>query len=157
MMQSGQTTEKPLPHGWRWEKLSKLGRFESGGTPAKENADYWGGDIPFVTGADITEIFISSKNARSFLTRKGLLSGKTAICKPDTVLVVTRTRVGRIGIAAEEMGASQDLSPFICDKDLFPEYLCRYLHSISETLLENCRGATIQGLTREVLRGFLWS
>src|SRR3990172_294862 len=103
---------RSLPEGWRWVRLGEVGRFESGGTPAKENASYWGGHIPFVTGADIVEPNISSKHARAFLTEAGLTSGKTAICSPGTVLLVTRTRVGRIGIATETMGASQDLSPY---------------------------------------------
>lgn len=142
-------SKRKLPQGWRWVQLEKVGRFESGGTPSKENLEYWGGDIPFVTGADITELNISAKHARAFLTQAGLTSGKTAICSPQTVLFVTRTRVGRVGMAIETMGASQDLSPYICGPELLPEYACRYLLSISDYLAVNCRGATIQGVTRD--------
>ena len=140
---------RPLPPGWRWVTLGEVGRFESGGTPSKGNRDYWGGDIPFVTGADITDVHISSLNARAFLTETGLNSGKTAICNKGTILFVTRTRVGRAGIATERMGASQDLSPYICGPGIHPEFACRYLLSISDHLLANCRGAIIQGLTRD--------
>ncbi len=138
-----------LPNGWRWVRLGDVGYFESGGTPAKENAKYWNGHIPFVTGADIKEFYVSASNARAFLTEEGLKSGKTAICTKGAVLFVTRTRVGRVGIATETMGASQDLSPYICGEEIYPEYVCRYLLSISQQLIANCRGATIQGLTRE--------
>lgn len=134
---------------WPRKRLGEVGCFESGGTPSKENPSYWEGHIPFVTGADITDFYISSKNARAFLTEEGLTSGKTAICHRGTVLLVTRTRVGRVGIATETMGASQDLSPYICGQQLFPEYVCRYLVNISDYLLASCRGATIQGLTRD--------
>lgn len=144
--------KRALPPGWRWVKLRDVGRFESGGTPPKVNPNYWGGDIPFVTGADVTEISISAKHARAFLTRDGLKSGKTAICHPGTVLFVTRTRVGRVGIAAEIMGASQDLSPYVCGPQVIPEYVCRYLLSISGHLLENCRGSTILGLNRDFIQ-----
>ena len=48
--------DKPkLPDGWRWVRLGEVGRFESGGTPAKENPEYWRGCIPFVMGADVTD------------------------------------------------------------------------------------------------------
>lgn len=141
-------TKRELPNGWRWVKLKKIGFFEAGGTPAKQCADYWNGDIPFVTGADITELYIYKTNARAFLTRDGLYSGKTAICEVGTVLIVTRTRVGRVGIAQEKMGASQDITAFKCGSEIHQEFLCRYFNNISEHLIDNCRGATIQGLTR---------
>ena len=138
--------KRSLPDGWRCVRLGEVGCFESGGTPSKDNLDFWNGHIPFITGADVTDFHISSKNARAFLTDAGLTSGKTAVCHPETVLFVTRTRVGRVGIATETMGASQDLSPYICGPEIFPEYACRYLLSVSDYLSGNCRGATIQGL-----------
>lgn len=144
-----QKKQRELPPGWRWVRLGKSGRFDSGGTPSKSDPAFWGGNIPFVTGADITDLYISAQHARAFLTEKGLLSGRTAICQPGTVLLVTRTRVGRVGIASKVMGASQDLSPYICGPDLYPEFVARYIQSISDYLIENCRGATIQGLTRD--------
>ena len=140
-----------LPDGWRWVRLEEVGEFLSGGTPPKEEAKYWNGNIPFVTGADITELYISENNARAFLTEEGLNSGKTGVCQKGTVLFVTRTRVGRIGIANCLMGASQDLSPYICSRESLPEFLCRYIKNISEYLIANCRGATIKGLTRDIV------
>jgi type I restriction enzyme S subunit len=142
-------TKRELPGGWRWVRLKEMGIFEAGGTPAKERDDYWNGEIPFVTGADITELNITKSNARAFLSKEGLYSGKTAICEEGTVLIVTRTRVGRTGIAQETMGASQDISAFKCGLGIDPEFLCRYLHNISKYLTDNCRGATIQGLPRD--------
>jgi len=145
----------PLPTGWRWVRLGEVGRFESGGTPSKDCPSYWGGQIPFVTGADITDFYVSAKNARAFLTDDGLASAKTAVCHAGTVLFVTRTRVGRNGIATETMGASQDLSPYICGPSILPEYVCRYLVRISDRLIANCRGATIQGLKREHIESLM--
>lgn len=140
-----------LPDGWKWTTLKDLGTFEAGGTPPKSNSDFWNGDIPFLTGADITSLFVSRNNARTFLSKEGLNSGKTAICEPGNILIVTRTRVGRSGIATEIMGVSQDITLFKCGSNINANFLCRYLHNISDYLIENSRGATIQGLTREVV------
>jgi type I restriction enzyme S subunit len=65
---------------------------------------------------------------------------------------VTRTRVGRVGIATETMGASQDLSPYICGPKVLPEYVCRYLLTMADYLISRCRGSTILGLTRDVVQ-----
>lgn len=144
--------KQPLPPGWRWVRLKEIAGLVSGGTPPKDEPGYWGGDIPFVTGADITEFQIGPQNARAFLSPKGLQSGKTAVCQPGTVLLVTRTRVGRVGVAAQTIGASQDLTPLTCGPQVITNYLCWYLRSISSYLLENCRGSTIIGLTHQFVK-----
>ncbi|MGM8634424.1 restriction endonuclease subunit S [Enterobacter roggenkampii] len=48
--------EKPfeLPEGWEWVRLGTLGYTQTGGTPSKYNAEYYGNDIPFIKPADIT-------------------------------------------------------------------------------------------------------
>ena len=74
--------------------------------PALIIQDYWNGKIPFITGADVTELFVSK--ARSFLTDEGLASGKTEKCDKGDLIIVSRTRVGRIGIADATIGVSQD-------------------------------------------------
>ncbi len=127
--QTGTDVQRELPAGWRWIRLSQVGRFESGGTPPKDERRFWGGKIPFVTGADITSLHVDGTHARAYLTDEGLVSERTAVCEPGTVLFVTRTRVGRVGIAAETMGASQDLSPYVCGARLVPEYVSWYLLS----------------------------
>ncbi|MBN2864125.1 MAG: restriction endonuclease subunit S [Bacteroidales bacterium] len=144
-------TPLQLPPGWLWVKLGEIGNFEAGGTPSKAESYFWNGKIPFVTGADITHILITFDNARAFLTEKGLQSGKTVICNPGTVLIVTRTRVGRVGIATEVMGASQDITAFMCGGDITSEYLCRFILSKSDLLISKSRGATVKGLTRDFI------
>ena len=141
-----------LPEGWQAIPLGELGSFQSGGTPSKKETSYWGGNIPFITGADITNFNVYAKEARSFLTKEGLKSGRTAICDPNTILLVTRTCVGNVGIANETMGASQDLSPFNCGPKIHHEFLARYLLSISKQLVSQCRGTSIQGITRDFVR-----
>lgn len=47
--------EKPfeLPRGWVWERLGNLGYTQTGGTPSKNNPDYFGDDFPFIKPGDI--------------------------------------------------------------------------------------------------------
>ena len=146
-------SKERLPRGWKWVSLDETGEFLSGGTPSKKIEEFWNGAIPFVTGADITEPHIGAAHARATLTEKGLRSGKTAVCEPNSLLFVTRTRVGRIGLAVTTMGASQDITVVEPKRHVHPEYLCRYLLSISDVLVANCRGSTIQGLTRDFVKG----
>lgn len=138
--------KKELPKGWRWVKLGDVGKLSQGGTPSTEILDYWHGSIPFITGADVTSLYVSK--GRSFLTETGLNSGKTERCEKGDLLIVSRTRVGRIGIADAVLGISQDVSVIKLKKDYDTKYLAIFLKSISHQLAEACQGATIKGLTR---------
>ena len=137
-----------IPADWKVARLGDVADFQQGGTPSKSTAEYWGGDIPFVTGADLREFRIGRNSARSFLTTKGLNSGATVICRPGALLLATRTRVGLTGIAKEIMGASQDITLLRANDLADPFYLCRFLMSHASLLQRRSRGTTIQGVSR---------
>ena len=138
-----------IPKGWRQVRLGDVVRFKQGGTPSKARPEFWDGEIPFVTGADLRETRISRDNARSFLTNEGLHSGATAICKEGALLLATRTRVGLVGIAAEMMGASQDITLLAPTDAADQSYLYRTLLNNADLLQKRSRGTTIQGVSRE--------
>ena len=141
--------QSTIPKGWRLVRLGEVAQFQQGGTPSKARPEYWDGDIPFVTGADLRETRVSRDNARSFLTSEGLHSGATAICKEGALLLATRTRVGLVGIAGELMGASQDITLLAPTESADQSYLCRTLISKADLLQQRSRGTTIQGVSRE--------
>jgi len=141
--------KRKLPKGWRWIRLGEVGLLVQGGTPSTEIEDYWHGQIPFVTGADVTSLHV--ERARSFLTEKGISSGKTEECKKGDLLVVSRTRVGRVGIAGVRLAISQDVSVVKVSSGFSSEYLALCLRSLSHELENACQGATIKGLTRSFL------
>jgi type I restriction enzyme S subunit len=142
-------TEKKLPEGWEWKKLTSLGNLYNGGTPSTKNEDYWNGDIPWVTGADITSLFVSK--GRKNITQKGLENSATHLVPKKSILIVTRTGVGKIGIAENDIAFSQDITALVCEKDIEPIYVARYLSRIGERLKNLERGATIKGITRDAL------
>ena len=137
-----------LPDGWRMVRLGDVVTMSQGGTPRKKRPEYWGGHIPFVTGADLRNVRVSREHARSFLSEDGLRSGDTVICEPGALLLATRTRVGLAGMATEVMGASQDITRVDPNRDVDPSYLCRLLVRNAPTLQRRARGTTIQGISR---------
>ncbi len=138
-----------IPDGWRVARLGDMAEFQQGGTPPKSRPEYWDGNIPFVTGADLRDFRVSKDNARSFLTEEGLCSGATVICKPGSLLLATRTRVGLVGVASERMGASQDITLVMPGDSADHSYLSRVLLSHADQLQRTSRGTTIQGVSRE--------
>ena len=140
-----------LPEGWRWVKLGEIAReFVNGGTPSTSVPEFWGGDIPWITGADVTSFWVSG--GRKFITKEGLNNSATHLVSKKTILIVTRTGVGKIGIAATDLCFSQDITGVVTDDEVLPEYLARYLLFQEDNLIQIQRGATIKGLTRSDIK-----
>jgi type I restriction enzyme S subunit len=129
--------------------LKELGVLSQGGTPDTSIAKYWNGSYPFITGADITHLYVTE--SRSYLTEEGLNSSKTQRCEAGDVLIVSRTRVGRVGVAATTLAVSQDVSVLKLKPIFSPQYVALFLLSYAEELQEASQGATIKGLTRNYL------
>lgn len=122
----------------------------NGGTPSKAVAEYFDGDIPWITSADITGPIAS--HARSFITDEAVRRSAVNMVAAGTVLLVTRTGVGKVAVAAKELCFSQDITALIPDgKKLDAGYLVHFLRTQKEHFMGNARGATIQGITRSVV------
>ena len=49
-----------LPNGWSELTLGAISKFLSGGTPSKQNSEFWDGDLPWISGKDLKEHYLSS-------------------------------------------------------------------------------------------------
>jgi type I restriction enzyme S subunit len=131
-------------------KLAKICEFVSGGTPGRNVAEYFMGDIPWITGADIIDDRVQSP--RYYITEKAVQESATNIVPAGNILLVTRTGVGKVAITEQDICISQDFTGLIIDsKKIDKKYLYHYLRSRRDYFLSNQRGATIKGVTRNVV------
>jgi type I restriction enzyme S subunit len=72
---------------WKTYKLGDLVNLLSGGTPNKGRADYWNGDIPWISAKSMYEDFLSSSDL--FITESGLKAG-SKLAQKGTILLLTR-------------------------------------------------------------------
>ena len=131
-------------------KLAEICEFVSGGTPSRNIAEYFTGDIPWITGADINDDRVQS--IRYYITEKAIQESATNIVSAGNILLVTRTGVGKVAIAGRDVCISQDFTGLIVDdKRVDKKYLYHYLRSQKDYFVSNQRGATIKGVTRSVV------
>jgi type I restriction enzyme S subunit len=110
------------------ELLGNLCRFVTGGTPSKSEARFFDGHIPWITSADITEAVAST--ARSFITDEAVSASATNRVAAGTVLLVTRTGVGKVAVAGCDLCFSQDITALIPDSArLDTAYLVHFLRT----------------------------
>lgn len=132
--------------------LANICNFMNGGTPSKKRPEYFQGDIPWISSADIVDGEVTEPRNR--ITKAAIAESATNLVPKGTVLLVTRTGVGKVTVAPFDLCFSQDITAIIPkQKDKFlPEYLAYFLQSCEASLKAQQRGATIQGITREALK-----
>jgi type I restriction enzyme, S subunit len=131
-------------------ELARLCHFVSGGTPSRSVERYFQGNVPWITGVDVTEDVITK--ARLYITQEAIQSSATNVVPKGNILLVTRTGVGKVAIAGVDICISQDFTGLLPDRArLDARFLFYFLRHSEEYFVSNQRGATIQGITREVV------
>lgn len=136
-------TYTPVPIG-------ELCEFLNGGTPSKANVDFWDGDIPWITSAEINDGEVAPPRFK--ITQDAIDESSTRLVPAGTLLLVIRTGVGKVGIAPYDLTFNQDINAVLPDpKRLDKQYLRRFLESQGDHFDKFSRGATVKGITREHL------
>jgi type I restriction enzyme S subunit len=135
---------------WRRVMIGDVCLFLNGGTPSRSVEHFFQGDIPWITGADITSPIVTA--ARSYITKEAINSSATNHVPAGTVLLVTRTSVGKVATAGIDLCFSQDITALTPDAShLHAPYLVEFLKTQETHLERQARGATIKGITRQVV------
>ena len=153
-MQQLLTGEKRLPGFGGWWEEKRLGeivvKFVNGGTPSTQFENYWNGNIPWITGADILNQEVSV--IRRYITHDAVKNSSTNVIEKGHLLLVSRTGVGKLAIAPFDVAISQDFTGiYVKNEELLAEYLYRYFDFNQSTLQSQNQGTSIQGITRDTL------
>ena len=128
-----------IPDGWERKKLKDIGEIYSGGTPKRDNDDYFGGDIPWVRLKDAKSDY--AYETQEYLTDEGLNSSSAQLLPKGTVIVSTRATIGEITIAGRELTTNQGFKS-IKPQNSVPEFVAYYLSSIVEEMENLARTTT---------------
>ena len=123
-------------------KVSEIGKWYSGGTPARGNSAYWNGPIPWVSPKDMKLAELDS--AEETLTAEGVEAGSKLMPK-DTIMIVVRGMIlaHTFPVARTLVPAAfnQDMKALVVSDEYRPKYIQywfeyaapRYLRLVSES------------------------
>jgi type I restriction enzyme M protein len=137
----------------RWD-IVELGEvcenILSGGTPSTKVSEYWDGDIPWITSADI--VSLKEVNPRRFITKQAIKDSATNLIPKNNIIVVTRVGLGKVLVNNIDLCISQDSQGLIINKTIIePAFLLFVLSDEVQKFKDNSRGSTIQGVTKSQL------
>ena len=135
-------------------KLGDVCTIVSGATPKTKTNEYWGGEIRWVTPAELDGDSHYISDTEKHLTEAGYKSTSLRMMPKGTVLLTTRAPIGKVAIAAEEMSCNQGFKNLVCSSAINNEFLYLYLKSRTAELQAMGRGATFKELSKKNVAGF---
>ncbi|MCF7643222.1 restriction endonuclease subunit S [Acinetobacter johnsonii] len=116
-------------------KLVELTLWASGGTPAKDIPEYWGDDIPLISGASMHTSQLYESDVK--ITRLGLQKG-SKLAPKDSILILVRGSMlfNKIpmGITLGDVAFNQDVKCIRPKQELAPLFLFQWLHAKENTI-----------------------
>jgi type I restriction enzyme S subunit len=159
-MQQLLTGQTRLPgfHGeWEVKRLGDIAEMGSGGTPSSSIADYYDGDIPWVSIADMTKcgkiIMTTDRN----LTRAGFSSCAAKMFPAGTVLYAMYASLGECSVAGISVCSSQAILGIRTRSGLSNEFLYYYLTSLKPVVKSLGQQGTQANLNKAMVQDFCFS
>lgn len=144
-----------IPSQWEISPLKYLATFTGGGTPSKENPDYWDGNIPWVSPKDMKTPRISTTIDN--ITDSAIRQSSTNLVEKGALLMVVRSGILQhsIPVAINDVPISlnQDMKALRFSAPLLSEYAFYFVEgNQSRLLLEwSKEGATVESIEHEFL------
>ena len=138
-------------------RLDSVVTIVGGGTPSKGRPDYYAnGTVPWVTPKDMKSWEITDTTER--ITQDALAESATRLVPEDAVLLVVRSGILKhrlpVAINRVPVALNQDMKALICGRELFPDYLARFLQRSAPRILSQARATTADNLPLDGLRKF---
>jgi restriction endonuclease S subunit len=120
------------------KRLSSLVDTASGGTPSKNKAEYWVGDIGWISPKDIKDFYIQS--AEDSISQQAIDDSSTRLVPAGSVVIVVRSGILAhtlpVSVLSKEFAINQDIKALMTKSDeILPDYLAVFLTIFQQRLL----------------------
>ena len=147
---SSSLPEEPwsIPINWRWSRMGDVATIIGGSTPRSDRPEYFGGDIPWITPADLFnyEAKTISRGARG-ITQQGFENSGACMLPTGAVIFSSRAPIGRVAIAANPVATNQGFKSFVLRDELLPDFVYYYLQRAQELVAALTSGTTFMEIS----------
>jgi type I restriction enzyme S subunit len=156
MKDSGVEYIGSIPKSWKLVPLKYLCGFSGGGTPAKDNLEFWNGDIPWVSPKDMKSFWITSSKDK--ITEEAVEKSSASFVDTGAVLIVVRSGIlrNKIPVAINTMPVTlnQDMKALRFKSENYALYFAHFIEGLYDYLLPEWRkqGATVESIEQGFLQ-----
>jgi len=129
--------------------VSSIGDVFTGKTPSTSNKNFWNGNIPFITPADINKTKYVYRTERH-VTLSG--AEQSRILPKNTVLIVCiGSTIGKIALTDKDSVTNQQINSIICNKDSVEPEFVYYSILFRSSLLKSFSGIAAVPIVKKSL------
>ena len=132
-------------------KLGEICKIVSGTTPKTSIAEYWDGDIKWLTPAEIKDDSYTIYDTVRKITLLGKEKSGLNLFPKGTVILSSRAPIGKVAIAGCDMCFNQGFKNLICSETVYNKYLYWFLKNKKDYLNSLGRGATFKELSKQIV------
>lgn len=132
-------------------RLGDICTIISGTTPKSTCAEYWDGNISWVTPAELTNDSDIIYESQRKITEQAVIDSSLKSFPAGTVLLSSRAPIGKVAIAGREMYCNQGFKNLICSEVIYNRYLFHFLKSKTDYLNSLGRGATFKEISKSIV------
>lgn len=132
-----------MNNNWSTARLRDCGDWYSGGTPSTGIAEYWDGEIPWITASSLRGFYITDSERR--ITKLGLQNGSRLMPENTIIFIVRGMSLKtefRVGIARCPVAFGQDCKAIIARPGIEPYFLANVLRAKASEILGLADGAS---------------
>ncbi|HUI46097.1 MAG TPA: restriction endonuclease subunit S [Nitrospirota bacterium] len=142
-----------VPEHWKITPIKFIVNIFNGATPKSNIAEYWDGDIPWYTPADIdNEITKELGSPRRNITKAGFNSCAVKLAPAGSVILSTRAPIGSIGLTTVPSTINQGCRVLVPEGHVSAKFVAFLLVAARDELRSRGNGTTFQELSTEALR-----
>jgi type I restriction enzyme S subunit len=156
MKDSGVEWLGEVPEHWEMRRLKDICVVRGGGTPSRENPEYWQEEIPWVSPKDMKSELIDS--AEEWISELGLQQSTANLIPEGSLLVVVRSGILKrtipAGISQVPVAINQDIKALSFKRSQAnPEFILRFIQGLSVALLPcwSKQGATVESIEQSYM------
>ena len=135
-------------------KLSDVMELIGGGTPKTSKAEYWNGEIPWLSVKDFNNDFRYVYETEKSITELGLNNSSTKLLKEGDIIISARGTVGEIATIPFPMAFNQSCYGLRAKEEVVTSDYLYYLikHNVY-ILKKNTHGSVFDTITRDTFSG----
>jgi type I restriction enzyme S subunit len=142
-----------VPEGWERKKMRDICESIGGGTPSTSKAEFWEGDITWITPTDITRNnCLALLDSEKKITESGLKNSSAKLLPPETILMTSRATLGFFGLIDREVCTNQGFISIVPHEDHLRMYLLHNLISRREEIIGKAGGTTYKEVNKSTFR-----
>ncbi|MBA3485836.1 MAG: restriction endonuclease subunit S, partial [Lysobacter sp.] len=136
-----------VPTGWSWVNIRDVVvEHRGGGTPSKNIASYWDGDVRWASVKDVGKSKYVDDTADR-ISEEGLAGSSSNLISPGHLIVVTRMGLGKVSINRVSIAINQDLRALKFSSSVSTDYAYIFF----KTQAFQGSGLTVKGIKVEQL------